>query len=173
MIKTVSQSEFARQMGVTPGYINKLIKTGVLKLQDGKIDPLKGKKALQGAIDHGGHGGKRVKQPVSLTLLEARTAKETALATLRDLEAKEKQGELINKDELLFSLKDLFLTVRSRLMQLPVKVAGQICHLAKHEDRAESKVIALLTGEINELLREFSNYIGPQIGPKTGGDKDK
>ena len=164
MIKMVSQSELARQVGVTPGYINKLIKTGVLKLQDGKINPLHAKKAIESAIDKTGHGGKRVQKPVSLTLLEARTAKENALATLRDLEAKEKQGELIGKDELLFFLKNLFLTVRSRLMQLPVKTAGQICSLAKNENRAEIKVIALLQNEVNELLRDFAAYTGPKKG---------
>src|SRR3990172_4230588 len=107
----LTQAEFARQRGVSRQRISQLVSSGVVKLVKGKVNVLQADAAIAASRDPT-HGGKRTVDPVpSMSLITARTLKEEALASLRRMESEEKKGNLINKDELLFSLKDLFLTI--------------------------------------------------------------
>lgn len=164
MVKTVSQSEYARQRGVTPGYINKLVKYGVLKLQDGKIDPVRADADIKAyaAQLHDTPGPKGSNPSANDDSLAAWRKKELQVKTaIRRLELEESTGKLINIEELRTELAKLFVNLKTVLRALPSKVAGEIFHLAKNaktEREAMAGISKYLLKEVDAALLELSNW---------------
>ena len=168
MSNLTTQAEYARQRGISRQRVNQLVSEGVVKLVKGLVDPLQADAAIAMSRDPT-HGGKRTVDPVpSMSLITARTLKEEALASLRRMESEEKKGNLINKDELTFALKDLFLVIRGRLLGLPAKVSGQIIHITQSNSTnpavARVEVEKLLKADIYEPLKEIASWEPKQKG---------
>ena len=47
----ISQSEYARQRGVSRQYVSRLVKEGVIRLKNGKVDPAQADAALAARRD--------------------------------------------------------------------------------------------------------------------------
>lgn len=176
MVKTVSQSEYARQRGVTPGYINKLVKQGVLKLQDGKLDPVQADEDLKAYASqlHDSPGPKAVGQPDDDSLASWRKRELQVKTAIRQIQLDEENGKLINAEELKTGLAQLFTSVKTILRAIPSKVAGELYHLSKNapSDRAGMAAIStLLLKEIDEALTELSRW--QHKSTKKGGAKGK
>jgi hypothetical protein len=86
------------------------------------------------------------------TLQDARRRKELELASLRELQLKERQGELVSRlavERLMFATAR---TCRDNLMNIPDRVAGQCASL-----RDQQQIHVLLTKEIEQCLEDLSS----------------
>lgn len=106
-----------------------------------------------------GKGGKQT--PVEGTFYEHRTRKEAALARLREIEASEKEGILVNVEDLRRDIAKLFVDIKARLRAIPSKTAGEVYHTAlsaKGEKEGKAAIFKKLQVEIDEALLELSQW---------------
>jgi phage terminase Nu1 subunit (DNA packaging protein) len=89
------------------------------------------------------------------TLKDARRRKELALAGLRELQLKQRQGELVSKVAVENQLFSLARTVRDTLLNVPDRVSGQCASL-----RDQAQIHALLTKEIAQCLEDLTSGSG-------------
>ena len=97
----------------------------------------------------------------SITLNEARIRKEVALAGLRELQLKERSGELVLRsvvDQKWFALAH---AARDRMQNIPARVSGPCASL-----RDQEAVFQLLTKEIDEALEDFSHGYDKETGTR-------
>ena len=80
----------------------------------------------------------------------ARARKETALAELREAEAKKRNGELIERRKVIHQAAFLFVATRQRLLALPTSLPRKLVGKTEHEMRM------ILDGAIRECLTELS-----------------
>jgi hypothetical protein len=80
----------------------------------------------------------------------ARARKEEALATLREAEAKKRDGELIERAEALKQATFLFVTCRQRLLALASSLPRKLVGKAPHEMKM------IIDGQVRECLTELS-----------------
>ncbi|HBG47548.1 MAG TPA: hypothetical protein DDW94_11255 [Deltaproteobacteria bacterium] len=158
-MKKLTQAGYARHLGVSRQMISKLIKDGTIKLIDGLIDPVDADRRVA-ENKNPIHGGKRPVVEPDETFNEARTRKERALASLRELEADEKSRTLVNVDEIRFYFADVATTVKTRLRSIPASVAQECAHMGKTlEGRAAAvAIMKLLTTAIDDALRELVQW---------------
>lgn len=177
MVKTVSQSEYARQRGVTPGYINKLVKQGVLKLQEGKLDPEQADKDIQdyAAGLKGTPGPKATGQPDDDSLASWRRKELMAKTALKQLQLDEERGLLINAEELKIGLCQLFADVKTIIRAIPHKTAQEVFYIARattSDRQGIASISTLLLKEVDEALTELSRW-QPKSNKKGGGTGKK
>jgi phage terminase Nu1 subunit (DNA packaging protein) len=82
----------------------------------------------------------------------ARARKETALAGLRELQLRQREGELIEVVEVSHRLFTLHRQIRQALQNIPARVSGG-CAAAKDQHA----IFAILTKEIHQALQELTD----------------
>ncbi len=156
----ISQAEYGRRKGVTRQRINTLVKEGVINLVEGHVDPI----AADAAIEKAGDPcrAKKIK-PTRGDFYAARAAKEVALAELREMEVKEKKGDLVNAEELKYLLVSLFVNIKTQLRSIPNKVAPKITDLKLSKGKhGTADIQKILLREIDEVLKELSHWRLPE-----------
>ena len=68
-----------------------------------------------------------------------------------DVEHQERMGQLVNKDELLFSLKDLFTEIRSQVLSIPTKATGELIQII--EKGCQIKIPLSIQTRLQEMLK--------------------
>ncbi|WP_299735368.1 hypothetical protein [uncultured Endozoicomonas sp.] len=149
----ISQAEFARQQGFTRGYVTKLIKKGIVKLQHGKVDSVQAEQALKANAD-----------PVTLIrsdqttetlpgqqgavdFVTARTMREAFKAKMAKLEYEEKSGTLTDAAKVKQDAFKAGRIVRDELLAISDRMADV---LAAEDD--PKKVAEHLQGELAAIL---------------------
>ena len=89
---------------------------------------------------------------MSTTLLDAKRRKETALASLKELTLKERQGSLVSRSAVEKEWFKIGRSIRDNLMNIPDRVSGQCASL-----RDQDKIHSLLTQEIRLCLEGLAN----------------
>lgn len=176
MVKTVSQSEYARQRGVTPGYINKLVKQGVLKLQDGKLDPVQADEDLKGyaAQLHDSPGPKATGQQDNDSLASWRKRELQVKTAIRQIQLDEDRGKLVNIDELKAEFGKLFVDIKTRIRAIASKVAQEVSFIKLNSNNEKAATVAvqkIIMFECDEALKELSQWRGKSKNPKGGKKK--
>lgn len=87
---------------------------------------------------------------VKLRKLVAEANKEEAIARIKTLEADEREGQLVNAEEVLLSWENLIIDCKAKLLALPVKLALELSGLDNPEE-----IQIKLTEVIDEALREL------------------
>lgn len=177
MTGLITKAEFARRLGVTKQTVNGYAKKGQLaeckrkgkvfvdyeatmKLMEATKDPARIEFAKTG-------GGEPVKSRGPITFADARTAKEAARARLAQISVKEKEGQLVNADEILFDLKDLFLDIRNSVRSIPAKLTGEIMNiLASGKPDMAARIQVALRRETDEALESLSKWKPPNSSAK-------
>lgn len=80
---------------------------------------------------------------------------------IKELKRMEIEGKLINADDLKLEFAKLFTDVKERLRGIPTRLAGEIYNLvlnAKNEREGQTVVFTKLTQEIDEALKELSQW---------------
>lgn len=177
----VSQREFARQCGKNHMWVSRRIKEGKIPAgPDGKILLKEGLKAFQKLV---GEQVSQVKQKkekgakgtetqecnelnfdvtdavsVARAFEIAKLAEKRAVAELKALELREKQGEVISVDEVTADAQKVASLVRERLLTIPVRYAGLL------EGRNQREIEGILEQAVDEVLAEFqkSDFISSQ-----------
>ena len=104
--------------------------------------------------ERSGRSGRRPGPPPSPTSLHgARTRKEIALATLRELEVQKRQGELVEAAATRREWQDIQRLVRARVLAIPSRVRSQLPHLTAHD-------VEVIDAEVREALTALADGRG-------------
>ncbi len=163
----ITQAEYARRKGVTKGYINKLVKKGVIVLEKGKVDPGQADKAIAAASAPARAKFRKNNKPTSTEggFSKAQAAKEHYRALLAKQEYEKKSGKLIDADETYRHLAGVFTVVKTRIRSIAPACAQEIAHLKMGKKNPREIVAAvekILIKQHDEALKELSECKLPE-----------
>ena len=136
----VSTQVFANLVGLSTRRIQQLRELGLPFNGRGRIHLVAGYEWLL-----------RYQKPETESLQEAKLRKLSAEANLREIELKETEGHLINRQEIIEAIQKSLLQLRIRLLSIPTKLSPV---LAVEANAALTKNI--LEDEIHKALSELS-----------------
>ncbi|UYM16203.1 hypothetical protein [Endozoicomonas euniceicola] len=154
----LSQAEFARQQGFTRGYVTKLIKKGIVKLKNGKVDSEQAIQSMKAHADPVTLVRPDKSQPLTpeqngtVDFVTARTMREAFRAKMAKLEYEQKNGQLTDAAQVRSDAFKAGKMVRDGLLALPDRLADL---LAAESDPAT--VRTLLVNEIEAVLHQLSD----------------
>jgi len=162
----ITQAEYARRRGVTAPRISHLVKSGVIVLEDGKVNVEQADQAIEQAINPAyqkrpGRPAKGGADTSRLSYTQAATLEKKFSAALKKLDLEEREGTLINAEELRRELMALFATIKKRLRAIPSKITPEVFGLAKAAKGQRAgcaKINKRLLSEIDDALQELSEY---------------
>ena len=149
----ISQAEFARQQGFTKGYVTKLIKKGIVKLKNGKVDSVQAQQAMKANADpvtlirSDQSTDLSPTQPGAVDFVTARTMREAFKAKMAKLEYEEKSGTLTDAAKVKQDAFKAGRIIRDELLAIPDRMADV---LAAEDNPYE--VTKLLREEIEQAL---------------------
>jgi hypothetical protein len=183
----LSQSEYARRIGVSRSHIHTLIKKKIIPLHEGKIDPTEADQILinhhHPSYDHTrkntlpffdespapppGAEAPPVEQelpstnPAAVPFHQSRAVKEYYLALAAKLEYEEKSGNLVDRKKTEEKGFELYRNFRDTWLNVPAKWAGEgAAALGLDPVEGQALVYNLLDAVVNKTLEEFAN--GPR-----------
>lgn len=158
--KLLKPAEFARKMGVSAQSIDNLIKQGIIPLHSGKVDIEEAKKSINDNSDPARaefrKGGKQ-----DITYQKARQLKEMYRAKLNQIEVQVKEGALVNAEDEIRELANLFVVIKTRIRNIAPKCAQRIAELkiqGKKHFEILAEVQGILKKEHDEALEELANW---------------
>jgi hypothetical protein len=161
----MSKSEYARYRHVSPPYISKLARNGILVIRGTKVDVAATDKVLDDRplqeIPEPAPATPNDAAPQRTTYAEARTIREVFRARLARLDFETRQGRLIEAAAVRTRIQEHLAAIRAGLEGLAERLAGPIA--AQGDAR---KVRALMTTEIRAELVRISAIVGG--GPNAG-----
>lgn len=84
---------------------------------------------------------------------EALRKKENYIAKIKELEFKEKEGSLLNKDEIFAQLFDFHQELRNSLLSIPDRITDTIIAYAHDRNRVHQLINESIAGELDKLKR--------------------
>ncbi|WP_422135497.1 hypothetical protein [Endozoicomonas sp. ALD040] len=158
----ISQSEFAKRQGWSRQYVAKLVKSGKIRLQKGKVNPDEALKAIQAQAEPSTVLRKPASQdhlPVAPTdsrqavdFVTARTMREAFRAKMAKMEYEEKAGKLTEASKVREDAYRAGRMLRDALLGIPDRQADVLA--AETDPR---KVRQLLMDELEAILSELSS----------------
>jgi hypothetical protein len=139
--RLVSQKEYANHLGISRQAVNRMLHTGKIPNTHGRIHIPTADAALAGAYESNG----------GITLAEAIRRKEAALAGLRELELRTKEGELISVSDALSAMMQTNAIIRSRLLAMGVKLGSQL----PVQDDLRRQIAAMIESEVYATLNNL------------------
>lgn len=144
----VNASEIARQCGLSRQRVSVLLAEGY---SPAAILRRQARKAAD--LSAGGKGDGTRPRRRSESLLRSRARKESALAGLRELELRQREGSLIDRDQVLAENATAIITTRNRFLRLPGELRDQC-------DRQPGAVVEqLYDTAIRDILAGFSRAL--------------
>jgi phage terminase Nu1 subunit (DNA packaging protein) len=145
----VSQAEFARQHGVSRKTVTKWKAEGRLVLVGGDVDV----EATDARLFDAELGKFRAEVTTAAgeSSSEAKLRYTLAQAELKEIQLAEKRGSLVPIEAVTATLADELAAVRSRLLAMPGRLAGQL--LMKSE---QAEIEAAIAEEVRAALRELT-----------------
>ena len=126
----VSQAEFARRQGVSRAYVTKLVKKGIIKLVNKKVDTEQALNSLQINSDPATllrsdkqDDSQPGKQQGAVDFVAARTMREAFRAKLAKLEFEEKSGKLTDASKVQNDAFKAGRIIRDELISIPDRLA--------------------------------------------------
>ncbi|WP_067582369.1 hypothetical protein [Endozoicomonas ascidiicola] len=153
----ISQAEFARQQGFTRGYVTKLIKKGIVKLKNGKVDSIQAEQAMRANADpvtlirSDQSTDLTQTQPGAVDFVTARTMREAFKAKMAKLEYEEKSGTLTDAAKVKQDAFKAGRIIRDELLAIPDRMADVLA--AEDDPRQVGK---LLLEELEAILNQLS-----------------
>lgn len=149
----MNQTEYARHRGVSRQFVSQLVKAGRISTKNGMIDRDKTDQLLAETLDVRKARKKRPEetpppQSSGMSYNEARRANEILSAKLKQQRFDERQGILINAEQVKRAAFDRGRRIRDALLNIPDRIAAL---LAAESD--EFKVSAMLTREIKAAIQ--------------------
>ena len=128
----ITQAEFSRQLGVSKPYIHKLVKKGIIRLHNGKVDTEQALAAMKANADP----AKELREDSSsevipaagnaaggVDFVTARTMREAFKAKLAKLEYEEKSGKLTDAARVRNDAFKAGWIIRDELLAIPDRLA--------------------------------------------------
>jgi len=149
----ITQTEWARELGVSKQYVCYLVKKGIVELEDGLIDREQANRAIEAIRDPSQplrrKGGET--SDLSTMLLKTRIKNEMERGRLLEAKAKAEIGELISVEEVKTEAFNVARVVRNNLLNIPDRVSALLASMNDTE-----KIHGTLTEEITNALEELS-----------------
>lgn len=157
LAKVVSKTELAGVLHLSRGRVTQLIGEGLPVRPDGKLDRAEAVAWYHANVRDGQKRGPKPESdqsaPADESLKAAQTRKERALATIRELEAGEKSGSLLDRDEVKEAVSGMIMNCRSRLLMIPDQVGDRLASMSDPVACRE-----LVSDEICRALAELAEY---------------
>ena len=162
----VTQAEFARRLGVSRQYVNRLVRMGKLELEGKKLDAAKSIAVLERLRDPARKRKADQEQPVDElgpdleeepdqpTFAEAKTMKEVYLARMARLKYEEEAGKLVPKADVESRAADIGMVVKQNLLSIPSRMMDE---LAIESDPRE--INAILERELRQVLEQLAEEL--------------
>ena len=153
----MSQAEFARQQGFTRAYVTKLIKKGIIRLSNGKVDSNQAQQAMKANADPVSlirtdqTTELTPPQPGAVDFVTVRTMREAFRAKMAKLEYEEKSGTLTEAAKVRQDAFKAGRIIRDELLAIPDRLADV---LAAKDDSAT--VRRIICDELELVLRRLS-----------------
>jgi hypothetical protein len=156
----VTQTEWARELGVSKQYVCYLVKKGIVELEDGLIDREQANEAVAAIRDPsqplrrkgGEEGEKRGNNELSTMLLKTRIKNEMERGRLLEAKAKAEIGELVPVEEVKTEAFNVARVVRNNLLNIPDRVSALLASMNDTE-----KIHETLTEEIRVALEGLAD----------------
>ncbi|TVS86601.1 hypothetical protein COM43_003825 [Wolbachia pipientis] len=151
----ITQTEWAREIGVSKQYVCYLVKKGIVKLEDGLIDREQANEAVAAIRDPSQplrrkSGERGNTSELSTMLLKTRIKNEMERGKLLEAKAKAEIGELISVEEVKTEAFNVARVVRNNLLNIPDRVSALLASINDTE-----KIHETLTEEIRTALEEL------------------
>jgi hypothetical protein len=155
--REILTSELGAIVGKTPQWIRQLTREGVLKQVD------RGKyilgESVQAYIEHVAGGSEDNKKP---RLNDVKTEHELIKKEKSELELAKLRGELHAAKDVERVMSDMILSVKSKLLALPARLAPQLAH------ESAEVVEKVIRKEINVALSSLADYRPDMFGQREG-----
>ncbi len=153
----ITQTEWARELGVSKQYVCYLVKKGIVELEDGLIDREQANEAVAAIRDpsqplrrKNPEGEEVGNNKLSMMLLKTRIKNEMERGRLLEAKAKAEIGELISVEEVKTEAFNVARVVRNNLLNIPDRVSALLASINDTE-----KIHETLTEEIRTALEEL------------------
>jgi hypothetical protein len=153
----ITQSEWARRQGFSKQYVNKLLKSGKIKLVNGMIDEGVANSILTRTRDPNlplqrkGDGTYEQRNDMHDLLVKTKLKNEIERGKLLEAKVKSETGELISAEKVRQAMFAKGRIIRDGMMNIPDRISSL---LASENDAAKTHEI--LSREIREVLTELS-----------------
>jgi hypothetical protein len=153
----ISQAEWARRQGFSKQYVNKLLKSGKIKLVNGMIDEGVANSILTRTRDPNlplqrkGGGIYEQRDDMHDLLVKTKLKNEIERGKLLEAKVKSETGELISAEKVRQAMFAKGRIIRDGMMNIPDRISSL---LANENDAA--KIHEILSKEIREVLTELS-----------------
>lgn len=154
--RSITKSAFAREVGVTPQAIDKLLKLGVITQRaDGKLDHAA---VLKQWEEHRARRAPNMSDPgqgqgdKGESWAEAKRRKEVFSANIVELEYRQRAKELVAVADVQKLLYNATRRVRERLETMPARMAPVVCSSERPQDECHRA----LEAEVNHVLDELA-----------------
>ncbi len=171
--KLITQAEYARRLGVSRQYINRLVKSGKIPVfAGGKVDAAAADAARVDNADPARAPFSKLAQqeiprflredlpqapaadPKQSSYQDARTLREQANAQRAQLELKQLQGLLVEKKAVEKEIGSIYRDFREKLLRIPRREAGKLVTL-----KTEREVAAYLEEMIRQALHSYADEL--------------
>jgi phage terminase Nu1 subunit (DNA packaging protein) len=150
----MTERQIAKESGYSPGIVHRKLAQGQTAaeiIRAGKLRP--SRLAAAAALAGEAGGSKRAGE----TYAEAQARKETALASLRELQLAERRGALIQRETVESEWTSVCTTIRDAMLGLPTKLCSRLAAMTD-----EPEITKYLRVEIRaELTRASKQLDGP------------
>ncbi len=160
----MSQAEYARQRNRAKSLITRYVKDGRIVLVDRKVDPEQADKALGFTKVHKAHNEEDGdKKNESGDYWKEKTRRESAEASLKELDLSRRQGELVEVDVVAQEFSKMVDAVRQQLLSIPTKIAPTV-----HAQKTIHAIHRIIEDAIHDALNDFGTYNAESGKPRTG-----
>lgn len=155
--KSLSKSQFAKAMKISPGRVSQLINSGLPVEADGKIDVARGRIWIQENVDANRSAAQKQHElgfdlpgPSTVAAERLRLVKEQAdHAALKNQIARR---ELVPAHEVEREWASVFRKVRAGVLSVPSRIRQALPHLTAHD-------VAAIDAEIRRVLEDLADDI--------------
>jgi len=152
-VERITQTEWAKEQGVSKQYVCYLVKKGIVQLEDGLIDREQANRAVEAIRDPSQplrrKGGNT--SDLATMLLKTRIKNEMERGKLLEAKAKTEIGELIPVEEVKTEAFNVARVVRNNLLNIPDRISALLASMNDTE-----KIHETLTEEIRTALEELT-----------------
>lgn len=151
--KLITQTEFAKKLGISQPAVHKLIKNGRIPIKDGKVIMPDALYSYQSIHDNRISASENTinKSSAGQILQQAKAAYQTYMAEIKKLELEEMRGKLISMDEATAEFRLVATLVRAELLSLPGRCAGVL------EGKSINQIELILSDAVNECLTKLND----------------
>ena len=173
-VNLITQSEYAKQRGVSEAAVSKAVSGGRISLIDGKIDPVvadmqwkansraraSSQQPCQLPLDEAGPSTRVPSEADGYTV--SRNRREAAEASLAEMKEAEMRGKLVDKAEVDAAIFEIARAMRDGLTNCAKRIAAEVLGLAS-ADACE----AVIEREHRALLQNMTHQIVARLGAPT------